>query len=144
MLSGREQRHPWGRAAEHHSSQVCRVLLTQECWCNTPHCTGTKCFESGLKTGAQARRHLFYISWAYECKHSSLKIIFTNVLPIGEFAGLMYREGDASDASSTPCFKANCNMSLVWSLRCALLKASFYLREKVFSLSSETIYTAEK
>lgn len=81
--------------------------------CSTSHCTGTKCFMSGLKIGARARRHLFYISCAYECKHCSLKVIFTNVLSTAEFPGFMYHEGATSDASSTPWFKENCNMSLV-------------------------------
>lgn len=49
----------------------------------------TKCFVSGLKAGAQAQRHLFHISCAYECKHWSLKVIFTNVLPTAEFPGLL-------------------------------------------------------
>lgn len=106
-FSGREQRHPCGRGAERHSSHVCRALHTHGWWCNTSHCTGTKCFVSGLKIGAQARRHLFYISYAYECKHWSLKVIFTNVLPVAEFPGLTYHEGDTSDARSTPCCKAN-------------------------------------
>lgn len=57
-----QQRHPLGRAAEHHSRQLCRVLHTQDWWCNTSHCTGTNCFVSALRIGAQAQSHLFYIS----------------------------------------------------------------------------------
>lgn len=81
--------------------------------CSTSHGTGTKCFVPGLKIGARAQRRLFYISRACECKRCSSKVIFTNVLPIAEFPGLMYHEGATSNASSTPCFKANCDMSLV-------------------------------
>lgn len=62
QLSERQQRHPLGRAAEHHSRQLCRALHTQDWWCNTSHCTGTNCFVSALRIGAQAQSHLFYIS----------------------------------------------------------------------------------
>lgn len=81
--------------------------------CSTSHCIATKYFLSELKIGAQAQRRLFYISCAYECKHCSLKVISTNVLPIAEFPGLMYHEGATPNARSPPCFKANCDMSLV-------------------------------
>lgn len=97
---------------EYHISGVCAFLYRYDC-CNTSHLTYTKCFTPVLKIVAQVLRHLFYICCAYECKHLSLKVIFTNALTISELPVFMYHQGNTSNAISTPCFKANYNMLLV-------------------------------
>lgn len=126
---------------ELYSSEVCGFLNRYGCCCNTSHSTCTKCFMPVLQIVAQVWRHLFYICCAYECKRWSLKVIFTNVLTISEFPVLMYHQGDTPNAISTPCFRAYYSTLVAGSLRRALLKGSFYLRETFFSLTSETIHT---
>ena len=98
---------------EYYSSEVCGFLYRYDCCCNISHFTCTKCFMPVLKIVAQVLRHLFHICCAYECKHWSLKVIFTNVLTVSEFCVLIYHQSDTSSVISAPCFKANCNTLLV-------------------------------
>lgn len=77
---------------------LCVAFCTNMTVVATCHFTCTKCFMPVLKVVAQVLRHLFYICCAYECKHWSLKVIFTNVFTFSEFTVLMYHQGDPSNA----------------------------------------------
>lgn len=113
----------------------CGFLYRYDYCCKTSHFTCTKCLLPVLIIVAQVLRQLFD-SCAYECKCWSLKVVFTNLVTISGFPVLICHQGDVFNATSTPHFKANYKMVLVWSLKYALFKVGSYLREGFFSLNS--------